>query len=186
MIRLEKYDKNDNENKIVTKDLNLWFRSNHVLKNINLRIKKNAVTSIMGPSGCGKSTLIRVFNRMNDIIEGCIIRGEVFLDEEDISIDAAPSKTDSAESDGDKGGDDSLTVGNLKDLIHSSSKKELRVLKDIFHVHMDEQMDRLRCKTCGKMTKLEKHIHVIESKEDNDSELYFCDRSCLKTWAERN
>ena len=66
--------------KVETKNLNLWFKDNHVLKDINLTIKENAVTAVMGPSGCGKSTLIRAMNRMNDVISGCRVTGEVYVD----------------------------------------------------------------------------------------------------------
>jgi phosphate transport system ATP-binding protein len=66
--------------KIETRNLNLWFGKKHILKDINLKLTRNTVTSIMGPSGCGKSTLIRTFDRMNDIIETCKIEGEVYLD----------------------------------------------------------------------------------------------------------
>jgi phosphate transport system ATP-binding protein len=62
----------------------LWFRDNHILKDVNLEIKENAVTAIMGPSGCGKSTLLRSINRMNDIISGCRITGELYFDGNDI------------------------------------------------------------------------------------------------------
>jgi len=58
-------------------NLNFYYGSNHVLKNINLDIEKNAVTAIIGPSGCGKSTLIRTLNRMNDIIPNAVIKGEI-------------------------------------------------------------------------------------------------------------
>ncbi|MEM4245958.1 MAG: phosphate ABC transporter ATP-binding protein PstB [Candidatus Bathyarchaeia archaeon] len=71
---------NSDSVKIWTENLNLWFGNKHVLRDINLGIVKNRVTSIMGPSGCGKSTLIRTFNRMNDIIEGCRVKGAVYLD----------------------------------------------------------------------------------------------------------
>jgi phosphate transport system ATP-binding protein len=73
--------------KVETKNLNLWFKDNHVLKDINLTIKENAVTAIMGPSGCGKSTLIRTMNRMNDIISGCRITGEVYVDGKNVYED---------------------------------------------------------------------------------------------------
>jgi len=66
--------------KVNIKKLNLWFKDNHVLKDVNLSIRENAVTAVMGPSGCGKSTLIRSINRMNDIISGCRVTGEVILD----------------------------------------------------------------------------------------------------------
>jgi len=70
--------------KVVFKDLNLWYGEKHVLKNINVEIKNNIVTAFMGPSGCGKSTLLRCINRMNDIIPTCRIEGSVFIDNVDM------------------------------------------------------------------------------------------------------
>ncbi|MEF8849026.1 MAG: phosphate ABC transporter ATP-binding protein PstB [Candidatus Thermoplasmatota archaeon] len=64
--------------------LDLWYGENKTLKNISMPILNKKVTAIIGPSGCGKSTLIRCLNRMNDIISGCKISGEVYLDNEDI------------------------------------------------------------------------------------------------------
>ena len=69
---------------IETKQFNLWFKSNHVLKNVNFQVKKNAVTAIMGPSGCGKSTLLRSINRMNDLIAGCKTSGDILFNGENI------------------------------------------------------------------------------------------------------
>jgi len=60
--------------------INVWFRTNHVLKDLSLRIKENAITAIMGPSGCGKTTLIRAINRMNEIISGSRTTGELYID----------------------------------------------------------------------------------------------------------
>lgn len=70
--------------KVQTKQFNLWFKNNHVLKNVNLEIHENTVTAIMGPSGCGKSTLLRSINRMNDLINGCRTEGEIIFDGQDI------------------------------------------------------------------------------------------------------
>jgi len=70
--------------KIITKNLNLWYGSFHALKNITSSIEANRVTAIIGPSGCGKSTMLRVFNRMNDLIEGVRTSGEVLIDDNDI------------------------------------------------------------------------------------------------------
>jgi phosphate transport system ATP-binding protein len=70
--------------KIVIKNLNLWYGSFHALKNINSNIEANRVTAIIGPSGCGKSTMLRVFNRMNDLIEGVRTEGKVLIDDNDI------------------------------------------------------------------------------------------------------
>ena len=69
---------------IITKDLYLWFGTNHVLKNINIAITRNKLTALIGPSGCGKSTLLRCFNRMNDLIADTKIKGSVFIDGDDI------------------------------------------------------------------------------------------------------
>ena len=75
--------------KIITKNLNLWYGDFQALKNINSAFRENFITAIIGPSGCGKSTLLRVFNRMNDFIEGVRISGEVDIDGKNIIGSAA-------------------------------------------------------------------------------------------------
>ena len=70
--------------KIETKKFNLWFKNNHVLKDVDFGIQENAVTAIMGPSGCGKSTLLRSIDRMNDFITGCRTSGEILFDGQNI------------------------------------------------------------------------------------------------------
>jgi len=70
--------------KVITKNLNFWYGTFHALKNINSAFEANRIIAIIGPSGCGKSTLLRVFNRMNDLIEGVRTEGGVFLDGADI------------------------------------------------------------------------------------------------------
>jgi len=70
--------------KIATKDLNLWYGSFHALKQVNSSFEPKRITAIIGPSGCGKSTLLRVFDRMNDLIEGVRTSGEVLVDGENI------------------------------------------------------------------------------------------------------
>lgn len=70
--------------KIVTKGLNLWYGSFQALKGISLSIPPNRVTALIGPSGCGKSTYLRCLNRMNDLIDGVRIEGEVVIDDESI------------------------------------------------------------------------------------------------------
>jgi len=67
-----------------TANLNLYYHQFQALINVNLAIKENVITGIIGPSGCGKSTLLRVFNRMNDLIDGVRITGSVVIDDEDI------------------------------------------------------------------------------------------------------
>jgi phosphate transport system ATP-binding protein len=67
-------------NKIEVRNLNLWYGKNQALKDNNLDIKEKRVTALIGPSGCGKSTFVRCINRMNDLIEGVRITGEVNLD----------------------------------------------------------------------------------------------------------
>jgi len=66
--------------KIITKNLNLWYGTFQALKDVNSAFEANRITAIIGPSGCGKSTLLRVFNRMNDLIEGVRTEGEVLID----------------------------------------------------------------------------------------------------------
>lgn len=70
--------------KIDIKDLNLYYGDFHALHGINLEIQPNEITAFIGPSGCGKSTLLKSLNRMNDLVEGCRIVGDVLLDGEDI------------------------------------------------------------------------------------------------------
>lgn len=70
--------------KVTIKKLNVWFKNNHALKDINMAIEENAVTAIMGPSGCGKTTLLRSINRMNETIDGCRTAGEVYIDGQNI------------------------------------------------------------------------------------------------------
>ncbi|MDQ3536529.1 MAG: phosphate ABC transporter ATP-binding protein PstB [Bacteroidota bacterium] len=66
------------------KNVNVWYHNKHVLKNVNIGIEPNTVTAFIGPSGCGKSTFLRLFNRMNDYIEGFRKEGEVLIDGENI------------------------------------------------------------------------------------------------------
>ncbi len=69
---------------ITAKNLNLWYTSNHALKDINIKISEREITALIGPSGCGKSTFLKSLNRMNDLVEGCRIEGEICLDGVDI------------------------------------------------------------------------------------------------------
>ena len=70
--------------KIEIKNTDLYYGDFHALKNINLDIPANQITAFIGPSGCGKSTLLKSLNRMNDLVEGCRITGDLLLDGEDI------------------------------------------------------------------------------------------------------
>lgn len=65
-------------------NFNLFYGDFQALKNINMTIEDRKITSFMGPSGCGKSTLLKSINRMNDLVEGCRIDGNIYLDNEDI------------------------------------------------------------------------------------------------------
>ncbi|SFG97349.1 phosphate ABC transporter ATP-binding protein PstB [Neptunomonas qingdaonensis] len=74
------------------KDLRLSYGEKEALHGINMDIPKKRVTAFIGPSGCGKSTLLRCFNRMNDLVDGCNISGEILLDGSNIfdrSVDVA-------------------------------------------------------------------------------------------------
>ncbi|MGN0494737.1 MAG: phosphate ABC transporter ATP-binding protein PstB [Lachnospiraceae bacterium] len=70
--------------KMTVKGLDLYYGDFHALKNINLNMHSNEVTAFIGPSGCGKSTFLKSLNRMNDMVEGCKITGDVRLDGENI------------------------------------------------------------------------------------------------------
>ena len=74
----------DNQYKIVTEKLNLYYGDNHALKDIDMKISAGAVTAFIGPSGCGKSTFLKTLNRMNDLVDHVRIQGKVYLDGEDI------------------------------------------------------------------------------------------------------
>ncbi|MDD5423166.1 MAG: phosphate ABC transporter ATP-binding protein PstB [Candidatus Omnitrophota bacterium] len=70
--------------KIAIKKLDLWYGSFRALKDVNAVFKERNITAVIGPSGCGKSTLLRVFNRMNDMIDGVRTKGEILIDGADI------------------------------------------------------------------------------------------------------
>ena len=74
---------------IQTKNLDLYYGSTQALKSINMDIVKNSVTALIGPSGCGKSTFLRTLNRMNDLISGVKIDGEVLFETKNIYGDDA-------------------------------------------------------------------------------------------------
>ena len=69
---------------ITVNDLCLWYGSTQALKNVSINIEKNSITALIGPSGCGKSTFLKTLNRMNDLIQGVSITGEVKYDGKDI------------------------------------------------------------------------------------------------------
>ncbi len=75
---------NTNTVKISTSNLNLYYGTNHALKDVNLDLYTNKITAFIGPSGCGKSTYLKTLNRMNDLVPSVKIEGEVLLDGENI------------------------------------------------------------------------------------------------------
>ncbi|HUV52458.1 MAG TPA: ATP-binding cassette domain-containing protein, partial [Dehalococcoidia bacterium] len=70
--------------KIETKQLNFYYGKMPAVKNVTLNIREHQITALIGPSGCGKSTFLRTLNRMNDIIIGARVEGEVLLDKQNI------------------------------------------------------------------------------------------------------
>jgi phosphate transport system ATP-binding protein len=93
LLNLSTSKKSDDDNnnfqeqqryKVSIKNLDAWFGTKQVLKNINLNIKPNAATAIIGPSGCGKTTLIRCLNRMHEMTPGAAAKGQVVVDDVDI------------------------------------------------------------------------------------------------------
>ncbi len=70
--------------KIRTRNVNVHYGDNRALQNVTLDVRSNAVTAFIGPSGCGKSTFLRCLNRMNDVIAGCRVDGEILIDDRNI------------------------------------------------------------------------------------------------------
>ena len=80
---VEKYEING-DIAVSVKELNLYYGSFHALKNVYIDFPKNKLTALIGPSGCGKSTLLKSINRMNDLVDGCKITGEIKIGDTDI------------------------------------------------------------------------------------------------------
>ena len=76
----------NNQDIFEVKNVDLFYGEHQALKSINLNREKNKVTAFIGPSGCGKSTLLRCFNKMNDLISGCKVTGEIIFDGTDINL----------------------------------------------------------------------------------------------------
>lgn len=74
----------DQKHKLLAKDVSAWYGDFMAIKNVSMKIKTNSVTAFIGPSGCGKSTFLRLFNRMNDYIDGFRLEGEIQIDGENI------------------------------------------------------------------------------------------------------
>lgn len=72
------------ENAMEVRDLNLWYGEKQALFGVSMPIRRNSITALIGPSGCGKSTLLRTLNRMNDLVSGCKVQGEVEFDGKNI------------------------------------------------------------------------------------------------------
>lgn len=74
----------EQETKFSVKGLDLYYGDFHALKNVSLDIQEKEITAFIGPSGCGKSTFLKTLNRMNDLVEGCRITGDVRLDGQNV------------------------------------------------------------------------------------------------------
>lgn len=83
-INTDKVSGQNNPVKFDISNMNLHYGSFHALKNVALALPANEITAFIGPSGCGKSTLLKSLNRMNDLVEGCKIDGQILLDGQDI------------------------------------------------------------------------------------------------------
>lgn len=69
---------------ITVKDLKLWYNTSQALKNVNINIEQNTITALIGPSGCGKSTFLKTINRMNDLVPGVRVEGEILYGDTNI------------------------------------------------------------------------------------------------------
>src|SRR4030067_121362 len=72
------------ELKMTARDVNLWYGEKQALFDVSLDIFDRSVTALIGPSGCGKSTFLRTLDRMNDVIEGCVMKGDITLDGQNV------------------------------------------------------------------------------------------------------
>ena len=72
------------QNKIEARNVQVYYGTNHAIRDVDVNILDKTVTAFIGPSGCGKSTFLRCLNRMNDTIAGCRVAGRITLDHEDI------------------------------------------------------------------------------------------------------
>lgn len=79
-----KYGRNEPVDKICVRGVDVSYDGRQALRDVDIDIPANMVTALIGPSGCGKTTFLRCLNRMNDIIDGCVVTGEIQLDGEDI------------------------------------------------------------------------------------------------------
>lgn len=77
-----------NDYKFSIKNMDLFYGDFQALKDINIDLNKEGITALIGPSGCGKSTFLKSLNRMNDLVEGCRIEGDILLDGVDIYKDS--------------------------------------------------------------------------------------------------
>ncbi|MBI2832783.1 MAG: phosphate ABC transporter ATP-binding protein [Chloroflexi bacterium] len=83
----------NNSTSLEARKLELWYRNFQALRDISMAIPRNQITAIIGPSGCGKSSLLRCFNRMNDLIPGSRVKGEVLFDGRNIyAADVDPTE----------------------------------------------------------------------------------------------
>ena len=84
VMKMQETSKQNRTVKIESRNMELYYGEFHALKGINIAIKTNSVAALIGPSGCGKSTFLRSLNRMNDLIDGVKISGQVLIDGKDI------------------------------------------------------------------------------------------------------
>jgi phosphate transport system ATP-binding protein len=70
--------------KVSASNVDVFYGEKHALKSVSVKVPERSVMAFIGPSGCGKSTFLRCLNRMNDTIEGCVVKGEILLDNQDV------------------------------------------------------------------------------------------------------
>lgn len=83
-IKVEDKNSANNGSRIEAKDVQVWYSDFNAIKGIDMKIKPNTVTAFIGPSGCGKSTFLRLFNRMNDYVEGFRMEGKIKINGDNI------------------------------------------------------------------------------------------------------
>ena len=104
---------------IQVKDLNLWYGAHHALHGVNIDIPEHEITALIGPFGCGKSTFLKTLNRMNDLVPGIRIEGEVNYAGQNIYAPNVDTTGDGVADEGSLRGSSEIVAKRIQDEIQS-------------------------------------------------------------------
>ena len=105
---------------IQVKDLNLWYGAHHALHGVNIDIPEHEITALIGPSGCGKSTFLKTLNRMNDLVPGIRIEGEVNYAGQNIYAPNVDTTGDGVADEGSLRGSSEVVAARIRDEIQKN------------------------------------------------------------------